>query len=192
MEASKDLALFLGMLCGDGWLSLVTRGDGYHNHKVCFCNTDVVVINNFKDLFFKIFGAKINTYIRKRPLRKKIFELSSYSREVFSKIKEMGFPIGVKRDVLRIPEIVRNGSNQEKLTFIFGLYLTDGCLKKDNFIHFHSGSKLLLEDVSEIVNELFKDKRVVKSYIQQQKYTSYQLGLNKEETRMILSCAHIA
>lgn len=190
----EDLALFLGMLCGDGHLSIhnkkrvLKRGlETYQDYCTGFCNTNEKIMELFSDLFYNLFKVRGNFYSRDRPNRKRIYEFNCYSNDVFKEISSLGFPIGVKKDVLKIPSIVSNGSNQEKLNFFFGLLITDGCIRKNQTTIFHSGSKLLLEDLSKLIDNLFNIKKDVKSYIQQERYTSYQLNLNKEETRRILS-----
>lgn len=190
----EDLALFLGMLCGDGHLSIhnkkrvLKKGlETYHDYCTGFCNTNEKIMKLFSELFYKLFKVKGNFYPRERPNRKRIYEFNSYSNAVFDEISSLGFPIGVKKDVLKIPSIISNGSHQEKLNFFFGLLLTDGCIRKNKTMIFHSGSKLLLEDLSNLIEDLFKIKKEVKSYTQKERYTSYQLNLNKEETRRILS-----
>lgn len=184
----EDLALFLGMLCGDGNLSIKTKKKGYKNYTTKFCNTDINIIKLFNELFFKIFNIRVNFYSRKREGRKEIFDFTSYSKEVFDKVSSLGFPIGVKRDKLRIPEIIKIGSREEKIAFLFGVIITDGTIKKNkDTLFFHVGSKYFLEDISELIYELIGTKKGIKTYLQKEKYVSYQLSLNKEETRKILS-----
>ena len=98
----------------------------------------------------------------------------------------MGFPEGVKRDVLRILEIVKNGTDSEKLHFIHGVLITDGSVN-DKRILFHLGSKLFLEDMSKLISEFTGTEKPIKEYIQREKYRSYQLCLNKQERDLLLS-----
>ena len=188
--SKEDFALFLGMLCGDGHLCIRTKRRGlkiYHDYYTGFCNTDKRIIEIFADLFYKIFEVKGHFYPRDRPNRKRIYEFHSYSKETFNKISSLGFPVGVKRDKLKIPNIIFNGSKRDKINFFLGVLITDGCIRKNKTIIFHSGSKLFLEDLSKLIEELFKVKKDIKSYTQREKYLSYQLNLNKEESRRILS-----
>lgn len=185
----ESLALFLGMLCGDGNLCIKNKKRKYglyHDYCTQFCNTNKEIMGLFSKLFFELFGLKVNIYSRKRDGRKEIFDFTSYSREVFNKIKEMGFPVGVKRDKLRIPEIIKRGSEIEKIYFLWGVFLTDGSLKKGG-IFFHTGSKVFLEEISDLIYSLFGTRKNVKSYKQREIFISYQLSLNKEESRKMLS-----
>lgn len=188
----EDFALFLGMLCGDWHLSIHTKRrvlkntlKDYYDYYTGFCNTDERLLKIFSDLFYKIFNVKGNFYPRDRTNRKRIYEFHSYSKEVFDKISSLGFPIGDKRDNLRIPEIIKEGSVKEKLSFFFGVLITDGCIRKNKTIIFHSGSKLFLEDLSDLFLDLFCIKRKITEH-PQGKFISYQLNLNKQESRKVL------
>ena len=185
----EDLALFLGMLCGDGHLSIHVKKRGlkeYYDYYTGFCNTDERIMKIFHGLFYKIFKVNGNFYPRDRPQRKRIYDFHSYSKAVFNEISSTGFPVGVKRDKLRIPNIIKEGSNEEKLCFFLGFLITDGCVRKNKTIIFHSGSGLFLEDLSSLLEELLGIKKEIKSYLQKDKYISYQLNLNKEESRRVI------
>ncbi len=177
-----DFALFLGMLSGDGHLCVRTKKKGYKNFSVEFCNTDIKIIELFDRLFFSLFNIKGNFHPRTREGRKEIFEFRSYSKLVFDYLSSLGFPVGVKRDKLKILPIINLGTRKEKELFLKGILITDGSIRKNGTIFFHSGSKMLLEDLSKLIQELFGVKREVKEYQQKEKFLSYQLNLNKKES----------
>ena len=52
MNKKEKLALFLGMLSGDGCLSISHNGEGYRNYPINFCNTNKEIVKLFDDLFF--------------------------------------------------------------------------------------------------------------------------------------------
>ncbi len=186
---NKDLALFLGMLCGDGHLSIHHKkreSKIYYDYVIGFCNIDKNIMESFQDLFYKLFGVRGNFHPRDRLNRRRIYEFNSYSKEIFDKISSLGFPVGVKRDILKIPKIISESSKESKLKFFYGVLITDGCIRKNKTIIFHSGSKLFLEDLSVLLHDLFNMEKEVKSYIQREKYISYQLNLNKEESQKVL------
>lgn len=181
----EKLALFLGMLCGDGYLGVRTKKKGYKNFSVEFCNTNLEIVKLFDNLFYDLFNVKGNFHSRIRNGRKEIFEFRRYSKDIFNYISSLGFPIGIKKERLKIPAIVL-GSRKEKEMFLVGVLITDGCIRRNRTIIFHSGSRLLLEDISNLIYELFGVKRKVKEYLQRNKYLSYQLNLNKEESQKII------
>ena len=186
MEKREKLALFLGMLSGDGCLPIAHNGEGYRDYKICFCNTKKELVNLFSDLFLAIFSisGKVRYSDRKNKLR--LFEFCKYSKEIYFKIKDMGFPEGVKKDILRVLPIIKNGTKKEKLAFILGVLITDGSLRKRGDILFHLGSKLFLEDLSYLISEFTGNRKKVVEYIQRKIYRSYQLNLNKLETEKLL------
>ena len=58
---------------------------------------------------------------------------------------------------------------------------------KNKTIIFHSGSKLFLNDLSDLISNFIDIRKPIKEYIQREKYYSYQLNLNKKETELLLS-----
>ena len=99
----------------------------------------------------------------------------------------MGFPIGLKKYKLRIPDIVWNFNRNEKMLFIKGVIITDGSIRKQGNVLFHMGSKDFLDDLSNLIYELFELRKGVKEYIQKEKYFSYQLLLDKKQSQEILN-----
>ena len=138
------------------------------------------------NLLFDIFGVYGKIRYSDRENKQRLFEFYKYSKEIYFKIKKVGFPEGVKRDVLRILSIIKNGTKAEKLAFILGFLITDGCLRKQGSILFHSGSKLFLNDLSDLISEFIGNRKKIREYIQRERYKSYQLNLNKPETEKLL------
>lgn len=182
----EELALFLGMLSGDGYIGIRTKKKGYKNFSVEFCNTNLKIVKLFDNLFYSLFKTRGNFHSRIRNDRKEIFDFRKYSKDIFDYLSSLGFPIGVKKDRLRILPVITSGRRKEKEMFLIGLLITDGSIRKNNTILFHSGSKLLLEDLSKLIYGLFGVERRVKKYVQKGKYFSYQLSLNKEESQKII------
>ncbi|MCU0642424.1 MAG: hypothetical protein MUF61_02500 [archaeon] len=186
MNKGEKLALFLGMLSGDGCLSIGHNGEGYRDYPIQFYNTDREKVVLFEKLLFELFAVHARIISRRRPNRKEIWELNKKSRATYEKIRDYGFPEGVKRDILRIPEIVKNGTDKEKLHFIQGVLITDGSVNSERIL-FHSGSKLFLEDMSKLIGEFIEIDKPIKGFVQREIYKSYQLCLNKKERDLLLS-----
>ena len=106
MNKKGKLALFLGMLSGDGCIPIGHNGEGYRNYYMEFCNTDKSKVELFNNLLYAVFGITGKITSCKRINRKKIWNIRKYSKETVEKIIELGFPEGVKRDILRIPEFI--------------------------------------------------------------------------------------
>ena len=186
MNKKEKFALLLGMLCGDGCLPVKFSGEGYRDYPIQFYNADEKLVILFKNLFKDIFGVDSKIYSAKRMNKEELFQFCKYSKVIYQKIQETGFPIGVKRDILRIPKMIFRGTKKEKVAFIYGVLITDGCLRKRGDILFHSGSKLFLEDLSLLISNFTGTKKPVREYVQRKVYYSYQLNLNKPETEKIL------
>jgi len=187
MNKKEKLALFLGMLSGDGCLSIKYNGEGYRDYPVYFCNTNKKLVEKFRKLFFDIFGVYGKIYSEKKENKQRLWYFNKHSTYVYGELIELGFPQGVKRDKLRILPIVKNRNNKEKRYFIQGLLLTDGSIKKNGSLMFHMGSKLFLKDLSALINEMIGVKRPVKEFVQRDKFKSYQLTLNKANKDRLLS-----
>lgn len=187
MNKKEKLALFLGMLSGDGCLSIAHSGEGYRDYPIQFYNTDKSKVILFNDLLFDLFGLEGKIGSRKRAEnRKRIWDIKRYSKKTVEKLKKLGFPEGVKREALRVLEIIKMGVKQQKLHFIHGVLITDGSVNNERIL-FHSGSKLFLEDMSKLIAEFIKIEKPIKEYVQREKYKSYQLCLNKKEKELLLS-----
>lgn len=186
MSRNETLALFLGMLSGDGCLSIKHNGEGYRIYPIDFCNTEREKVILFDNLFFDLFGVRGSISYRKRPNRQIIWNFSKYSVKVVNYLKLLGFPEGVKKDSLRVPEIIWSGTTKEKKLFFSGFVITDGCLRKNGGISFHLGSKRFLEELSELCSHITSVVKPVREF-KQAAFTSYQLYLNKHERELLLS-----
>jgi len=186
MDKGEKLALFLGMLSGDGCLSIKHNGAGYRDYPIDFCNTNREIIDLFASLFKEVFELQGNIYERDRPNRKRIWHVHKHSVKIVNYLKKLGFPEGVKRDKLRVLPIIKEGTENEKIAFISGVILTDGSVSERKVL-FHLGSKLFLEELSALIGEFTGEIKAVKEYTQKGKYKSYQLCLNKKEKELLLS-----
>ena len=173
MNKKEKLALFLGMLSGDGCLIIKHNKEGYREYPIDFCNTDRKKVELFVNLFKDLFAQDGNIHSRKRYNRKEIFNFRKVSVKTAKYLKNLGFPEGVKRDVLRILPVIWHGTNKEKIAFIYGVLITDGSLNESRIL-FHSGSKLFLKDLSKLISCFINAEKPVKEYVQREVYKSYQ------------------
>ena len=189
MNKKEKLALFLGMLSGDGCLPIKHNGKGYRDYAIQFYNTNKEIVELFNKLFFELFktNGKIHVEERKKSKRKDLFSICKYSKEIYNYIKELGFPEGIKKDKLKVLEIINYSKEKEKLAFIKGFLITDGCIRKNKTIIFHSGSKRFLEDLSALISEIIGITKPIREFVQREIYRSYQLNLNKQEAKIMLS-----
>src|SRR3989338_8354793 len=98
MNKKEKLALFLGMLSGDGCLPIKHSGQGFRDYAVQFYNTDEELVNLFNSLMLDLFGKAGKVHHEDRPNKKRLFFLCNHSKKMVGEITKMGFPEGRKKD----------------------------------------------------------------------------------------------
>ena len=125
MKINKDLALFYGILLGDGCIS--RSGNKWF----------VVITCSFYD--DKKFFNKVVIPITKRLRRKDVryrerkeygkLEINFSDKNLFKKLNSIGFPIGKKLNI-KIPKVFFDYKLEKYV--ISGIFATDGCLAMVN------------------------------------------------------------
>jgi intein/homing endonuclease len=186
MDLNK-LALFLGMLIGDGYISNRKNGFGYPTYSINFYNTNQKLVVLFAQLFYELFDEKGKINSRKREGRKIIYDFCKHSKEIFDYVVyDIGIPFGKKASIVEVPDIIFNSNELVKKYFLLGLFYTDGGVNKRGNVIFHMASKELLLGVNVLFNDLWKINKEVKRVTQKNKYISYQLNLNIAESTEVL------
>ena len=188
LKQSEDLALFLGMFAGDGCLSISRNGSGARIYPIRFYNTKKSYVYLFRSLFLRLFSVRGSVRGRVRKGKRVLWEFEKYSVELYRIINEH-FEISNGRKALsvEIPSFIQHGTEAIKKNFFLGLLITDGSVKKDGSIMFHSASLNLILGLKYLIEDVWGFDRSVKSYIQQERYLSHQLTLNKSQTFRVLS-----
>jgi len=188
LKNSKDLALFLGMLAGDGCLSINHNGEGYRIYPINFYNTNKKYVDLFSDLFFKLFNVKGTIRGRERKNKLVLWEFEKYSVDLYKIINE-DFEIACGKKALNvsIPSFILKGSNEIKKHFFLGLLITDGGIRKRGDIIFHLASKDLIYNLKVLIKGVWGFDRPIREFIQREKFKSYQLTLNKKESSIVLA-----
>ncbi len=180
--------MFLGMLAGDGCLPVKHNGGGHRIYPICFYNTNKEYVKLFYELFSKLFDIKGTIRVRKRPNKQPLWEFEKYSVKTFKTITdEFEICCGKKALNVKIPSFILNGNNSLKKHFFLGLLITDGGIKKDGDLIFHSASKDLIHDLKKLIKDVWAFDKKVKTYLQNSKFKSYQLTLKRSESSQVLS-----
>jgi len=188
LKKSKELALFLGMFVGDGCLSIKCNGNGYRIYPISFYNTNRYYVKLFSKLFLKLFGVVGKIKARRRCGKLLLWEFEKYSVELYKIInKDFEIFCGKKATNVKIPSFILNGNKIIKKYFFYGLLITDGGIRKNGTIIFHLGSRKLIYGLKNLIKNTFMLDKEVKVYLQNSRFISYQLNLNKEESSGILS-----
>lgn len=140
----ENLAEFLGLLAGDGCLTskyaIVVSCDATSDKRYI----EDVVAPKFKTLF----GLTPNI----RKINRNLLQCRIYSKKIFSFLSDqMGFPIGKKKNKLRIPFFIFENKKFSK-AFLRGLFDTDGGFHRHNpfsaKVEFTSYSEMFREDIA--------------------------------------------
>jgi len=185
----EKLALFSGMLVGDGYISNRKNGFGYPTYSISLFNTKIELVKLFYHLYFDLFGEKGKIGCRKRQGRKDLYQFCKYSKVSFDYVvNDLGIPYGRKAAIVRISKIILGSEKDNvKMYFFLGLLITDGFVNRKGIVGFHMASRNLLVDLNELIKDLWGFDKKIRTVIQKEKYFSYQLNLNKEESKQILS-----
>ena len=188
LKKSKDLALFLGMLVGEGCMPVKHNGQGYRIYPITFYNTNKKMVELFGNLFHKLFGLKGKIHKKERKDKKVLWEFEKYSVKLYNRINS-DFEIfcGKKASNVSIPSFILDGTREVKKYFFLGLLITDGGVRKDKTIIFHLASKKLIYGLKNLIRSYWGFDKPVKRYVQKERFISYQLNLNRNESSVILS-----
>src|SRR3989338_5610935 len=151
---SPDVAYFLGILTGDGCLTVKDR--------IIFSTADPEILTHMQ----KVAKTTFNSEFSKNSSRTYDYEL----KNVEAKARILSW--GLKETYARhkeIPEWVRFAPKEYVCQFLQGLFDTDGCVEKSGSVTFSSSSKILVDQVQVMLLNL---GIVVRSYERRKKYNN--------------------
>jgi hypothetical protein len=157
-EFNENLAEFWGILSGDGFLTKTGR---VHRLGVCFHLKDDIHYSRYVKLLIKnLFNIEPTISIKKKET---ILYLLVHSKGITDFISENNFPIGIKKDKLKIPKWIANNNKFVK-RYLRGLIDTDGCLfypKKGTYkvnkypvIEIKIHDKTFIKNIGTLINNL--------------------------------------
>ena len=79
------------------------------------------------------------------------------------------------------------GDLEIKKYFFLGYLITDGCLRKEGGMMFHSSSKNIMYDLKYLIKPVWGFESNVRELMQRGKFFSYQLTLNKTQSNIALT-----
>lgn len=147
----EDMALFLGMLWGDGWIVNRSAAKTKGQWRIGIVEDDRSLIRYFIYLTEKIFSIKPKINDRKTKL-----EAYFNSRIVYEILnRTYAFPDGEKIDKLRIPKDIIK-SKKLSMAFLKGLFSTDGkftIYKQYPRVGLDSATLSLIKDVEKVLSK---------------------------------------
>lgn len=176
---SKELAEFIGVLTGDGYINHYPKKGDYVLDIAGDSRNDKEYLTNFvSELIKNLFGLKTNILFAKNQ---NSVHIRLRSKSIIYFLKEMGFPLGYKNQI-GIPNWIKKKDIFMRY-FLRGLFDTDGSLalkRRYKQIPYYpvtsiaSKSKLLIDNCFSWLNSKFSlckysenryDKRTNKKYI---------------------------
>ena len=155
---NSDLALFIGMVYGDGWLVSRPKDLSKGRWNIGFVEGDVKVVKAFVRLAKKLFNVKFKLYPR---IRKSLYYEARVNCRILYEFLSQNFDLvgGFKAKKIRIPQLIKKKNLIEP--FIAGLISTDGSVRGSRIIY-SSISKVIIDEIYIfLTNKGFKIKKGV-------------------------------
>ena len=157
-KLDKDLALFLGIVWGDGWLYDRKKAIKNYSWRIGIVEDDKPLIQHFVNLTDKVF--QIRPKLNDRITKTEAYFNSKIVYELLTNV--YGFPDGYKIGRLNIPNQILD-STELISSFLTGIFLTDGkfvVYKNYPRIGVDSATLIFIEDIK---NALIKLKSITQS-----------------------------
>lgn len=149
-KLTTDLSYFLGLLCGDGYIESDTVCK--KQYVTGFCSADLELLDRYKSILSNIFEYKfVKSDIKQRTGKATSIDISNKSLHTFLKLCGMTNSTSSEKV---FPHIVKKASKNNMISFLRGLYDTDGCcyvINNDKYksctIEYVSTSKRLCKEL---------------------------------------------
>lgn len=149
-EINRKLALFLGLMYGDGCISSREIAIKTGDWRISIVEDDKKLLLHIKNLVKNLFGIDVRVFIRQNNTYQVFFS----SRVVYEFLnKKFGFPDGTKKGRLRVPiQIFKSTSLIDN--FLSGLFSTDGTFYiSDGYprLSFSSADYIFAKEINELL-----------------------------------------
>lgn len=163
------------------------------HYPIQFGNTNKDYLEKvFIPLNFRLFGieTKIEHYEDKRNINsnwKKLYLVRFKSKKVYMFLnKKCEIPTGKKSNSIKIPDLIKSSTTENKKNFLAWFFDTDGGLQGGAF-GFHIASKQLRDEITLLLRNLGFEPTVRNCFNGNQNKTYFQLSLTKKETKKLLT-----
>lgn len=163
-KINEEISCYTGIIIGDGHIAK-------NKKRIAIELVDLNLIKKLQKLTISLFMIKSPIYkiIDKRPNRKIRYKLqidNSMIHTFFNKV--IGIPKGNKSSIVCVPSIIKRGTIKNKKALLIGLFVADGGKRYWTKIGLSTASRVLREDVSQLLNEIklkhSKDQWIYKKY----------------------------
>lgn len=147
---------FYGALMGDGCISKYKKSDGYNAYDI------VIVGDKYKDKEYhlylkKLIEKELNVYTKVWEIKNKnCRKITIKSRGLFEFLNNLGFPIGIKGERLKIPKRLINLNWDINKNVIKGIFDTDGCISAKKHEKYKYPYIIITSISNKLLFQLFK------------------------------------
>lgn len=184
---SPDLLYFVGVVVGDGSLPIKMSGN-IRKHVVSIEKKNEIFMNDIlRPLVESKFQTKWTLSERKRKDGRIIWNLYKQSKPLYRFLNFVfDLPEGKKSHIVRMPELVRELPVKRRIPFVAGVMDTDWG-KSGNHFGAHMASKVLLEDIRNVLSVFNVKRPEIYRYLQKGKFVSYQMNFHKDKMKVLQS-----
>lgn len=168
-DISKDEAILLGLIIGDGWVT---------KHCIGFNNTNKTINNIYRKLASKYLSVP-KERICSREGKKVYRSLEINNTELVKQFAEKyDIPVGNSR-MRYIPKFIFTQSKEIVSGFLSGLFESEATVSPGKQIHFSSSSKRLCQDIQNILMGFFNIRSGIYKNKNKKEYKLYISGLTQ-------------
>jgi len=175
---SKDLSYLLGLLCGDGFIE--NENVKKRLWEVGFCSEDEELVTRYRYILEKEFNIKGS---RVRTIKYgNVYRVQVYSIILWNFLKNVGMSSTTSTDKV-IPKQLRKASKESIISFLSGVFDTDGCCEintsgnnKSCVVSYVSTSKKLCKEIQSVLLNI----GIISSFkVKSKECTKYFVNRNK-------------
>ncbi|MCK4670879.1 MAG: hypothetical protein KAT43_06805 [Nanoarchaeota archaeon] len=153
----KETAYLAGVIIGDGHISgsSKSKSDNSRDYRIIIDITDKDYLRLLSGMIKSIISTKSvpkSSKITDDHKQRYYFQFRNKSFFGFL-TKTLGIPKGAKSSKVQIPDKIKRASKAVKISFLAGLFDTDGGFR-GNSLGFTTASQMLRDDVSSLLQEL--------------------------------------
>ena len=153
-ELTSDLAYWMGLLVGDGCISV---SKNKRKQRVNFVSEDQDLLDSFEGYLREYFLVDKEENITRRNRKNNTWEMEYYCKKLAQYLLKCGFTKTTAIDK-KVPDVIKKASRDIFIAFLQALYDTDGCIYiqkcKACEITFNTSSKQLAKEVHAILLNL--------------------------------------
>jgi len=172
---TETICKIAGAHAADGSLTLEIDKSGYKSYRFDIGDEHLSSVNVFRRWINEAFGLKPN--IRKRS-DKKLYVISLKNKILFRYLTIfLGFPVGAKTHIVRMPKLIRNSAFNYRKAFVIGAFTFEAAVCAEGATAFRVVSKKFTEDIADTLKSANINLKICKEI---RGFWSFKLNLISE------------